>query len=213
LQAYLPDYIRAVPLEMPGRGRRLADNLMRRAHLVVDDLYRSALPYLDKPYAIFGHSMGSLLGFLLTRRILQERQPPPLHLFVSGRAGPSRECADCYHTLPGTEFFSAVRRLGGCPDELFGHPDVIDLFEPVLRADFELVETYRHERRPPFEIPVDVFYGREEGLEMPELEAWAEETTLPVTYTSFGGDHFFILSRPACVSEKITQKLNQYFSI
>jgi surfactin synthase thioesterase subunit len=210
LEINMPSYINMVPVDLPGRGKRMHEPLVKNAASVVEELYRQICPLIEKPYAIFGHSMGSLLGYLLTRRIIEEKQPAPCHLFFSGRAGPSWPVNDIYYTLPRKDFFSELKKLGGCPEEILQDGELQELFEPVLRADFELVETYTYKSGDPFLIPIDVFYGAQEDLTDPELDCWKNESYLPVTYTSFQGDHFFLLTQPKAVANAIILQLKKY---
>ncbi len=85
-QANVAENILIKPLELPGRGKRIKEPLLTNLETMVDDLFQQIQNELnDKPYAIYGHSMGTLLGYLLTKRILNAGKPAPLHLFVSGR--------------------------------------------------------------------------------------------------------------------------------
>src|SRR5437870_4644362 len=74
------DDLEVVAIELPGRETRIAEPLRERVAALVDDL-RDTLP-TDRPYALFGHSMGGLIAFELARALVAPR-PAPAHLFVS----------------------------------------------------------------------------------------------------------------------------------
>jgi surfactin synthase thioesterase subunit len=210
LQQCMPSHISMKAFDLPGRGHRVHEQLLGDAMEVTERLYQAVKHLLREPYAIFGHSMGSLLGFLLTRKIIDNNNELPLHLFFSGREGPSWRDPAIYSHLPSREFFQALQKLGGCPPQLLQDEELQEFFEPILRSDFELVETYRHTSSPPFHIPMDIFYGAGEDICQEGLYYWNKETTAPVEYTMFEGDHFFLLSDPLSTASAIIKQLDKY---
>ncbi|MFF4696275.1 ACP S-malonyltransferase [Streptomyces chattanoogensis] len=192
LADHCPD-VDVVTLERPGRGRRAAEPLLREPAAIVDDLLRQLRDRLDAPYALYGHSLGARLAFLLCRRLRAERLPAPAHLFVSGESGPSIPSRE-RHTweLPIDAFWDHLKELGGIPAELWEHPDLMAFYEPVLRADFAALGAYRHEDAPPLDVPVTAMAGEDEWFTRADLEAWQRESARPLTTHRFPGDHFFI---------------------
>ncbi|MER7986297.1 ACP S-malonyltransferase [Streptomyces noursei] len=192
LAEHCPD-VDVVTLERPGRGRRAAEPLLRDPAAIVEDLLGQVRDRLDAPYALYGHSLGARLAYLLCHRLRAERLPAPVHLFVSGESGPvipSRE----RHTweLPTDAFWDHLKQLGGIPAELWEHPELMAFYEPVLRADFAALGAYRHEAAPPLDVPVTAMAGEEEWFTADDLAAWQRESTRPLTTHRFPGDHFFI---------------------
>lgn len=186
-------HVNIIPVEPPGRGSRFAEPLLDNIYDMVDDVYEQVKNSLFRPYAIYGHSMGAMLGFLLTRRILQEGLPEPLQLFLTGRAAPSTPKKEApLHRLPKEEFFEALKALGGCPEELLSNDELKEFFEPIIRADLQVVDSYSHEPFIPFDIPVTVMIGMDEDISFEEALAWQKETNVLVSVRKFTGDHFFI---------------------
>ena len=96
-------------MELPGRGQRISEPLLSDIHKIVDDAFLQIKAHINIPYAIYGHSLGTLLGFLLVKRILNENLQQPLHLFFSGRGGPSVQDKDKHiHALPKKEFIKKL---------------------------------------------------------------------------------------------------------
>ena len=150
---------------------------------LVDDLYKHISGHLDKPYAIYGHSMGGRLAFLLAHKIQTEKNKRPIHLFISGTGAPSMEPKEApKHLLPGGQFLDAIKEMGGFPDEVLAHPELLDYFEPILRADFRVSETYIHNSAAPLNIPITVMYGDEEDMEEKDVLAWQNESIIPVNF-------------------------------
>jgi medium-chain acyl-[acyl-carrier-protein] hydrolase len=191
---YESDKLKLSPLELPGRGKRIRESLKTNVHELVDDIFAQICTKLDKPYMIYGHSMGTLLTYLLTKKIIKHGLNPPLWLFLTGSVGPSviENRKTKYHQLPASEFMDRVKLLGGLPDEILSHPELLDFYLPILRADFEVVETYQYRPTVPFDIPMDVTIGTEDEATFEEAEMWQLETIEPLRLKQYKGNHFFI---------------------
>ncbi|MFR9728365.1 ACP S-malonyltransferase [Saccharopolyspora sp. MS10] len=184
-----------VVLERPGRGTRSGEPLLSDPVAIVEDLLARLRDRLDDatPYALYGHSLGARLAFLLCHRIRQEGLPAPAHLLVSGESGPalpSRE-RDTWR-LPGAEFWERLERLGGLPAELREHEDLMAFYERVLRADFTALAAFTHPDLPPLDLPITAITGEDEWFTRADVEAWQQESTRPLRTHRFPGDHFFI---------------------
>jgi len=53
----LPSDIEVCAIELPGRGQRLAEPALNHLPTVIQALGPELLPYMDLPFAFFGHSM------------------------------------------------------------------------------------------------------------------------------------------------------------
>ncbi len=209
-QANVADNILIKPLELPGRGKRIKEPLLTNLETMVDDLFLQIENELnDKPYAIYGHSMGTLLGYLLTKRILSAGKPAPLHLFVSGRNAPSViKNTIPRHKLPKQEFLNYLNELGGLQQEILECTELMDFLEPILRADFQAIETYTYQQTSPFEIPISILYGLEDKeLSSQDLLAWQQESSQPITIKSFPGGHFFIFEQLPQIGQVFSKTL------
>jgi surfactin synthase thioesterase subunit len=206
-----PDNIRLISFDLPGRGRRSTEALLSDIDNIVDDLFIKIKDSLHAPYAFYGHSMGTLLSYLLTRRIIRYGYQPPLHLFMSGRGGPSSALKNgICHNLPRLEFFNALRELGGFPTEVLDEEEIMLFFEPILRADFKALETYQYQAPSKlFSIPITIMIGREEEISDDELLLWQKETTTPIAIQYFAGNHFFIIDHAKEIMEVISRTFSQ----
>lgn len=206
---YAPSYLNIVPIEIPGRGSRVNERLLTNLDTIANDVFSQIKNKLDEPYAIYGHSMGTLIAYALTKRIIKENLKQPLYLFLTGCTGPSLRYRDLVdHLLPKQEFFREIKKLGGSPDAVLNDPILMDFFEPILRADFEAVATYNYERSEPFSIPISVIIGAEENASFEEAMAWQQETTLPIEVKTLPGNHFFIFDHEATIIQSVAEKLS-----
>ena len=188
-----PD-IEVYPALLPSRGARMSEPPLPRISLIVERLAAEIRPHLDRPFALFGHSMGALIAFELARRLRAEAGVKPAHLFISGARAPQIPDPDPpVHDRTDAEFIKCLRELNGTPDEVLEHPDLMALMLPLLRADFEAVETYRYEAGAPLGCRVSAYGGlADSSVRREHLEGWREQTSGEFVLRMFDGDHFFI---------------------
>jgi len=207
-QAHVSNLILIKPLELPGRGKRVREALLTDSEAMIDDLF-AQVQNDGQTYAIYGHSLGSLLAYLLTRRIISAGLPAPRHLFLSGGKAPSvlRDQRARYK-LPKHEFINCVKSLGGIPREILEEPELIDFIEPILRADFQALETYVYHPTAPFDIPITILHGLSDiEVAYRDLLAWQQETSQHIDINVFQGGHFFIFDHLAELGQLFNQAL------
>ncbi|MFI1568028.1 thioesterase II family protein [Streptomyces sp. NPDC020490] len=191
-RALAPDVdVRAV--ELPGRGIASDVPPVRRLDELLDFLLPRIAPSIDRPYAVFGHSMGAVLGLEIVRRLTAAGLPEPVRVFVSGSAVPGRapRAARPLHELPENEFRAWLRDTGGTPAEVFRNPELLDHLSPLLRADFELCHVYRPTPGAPLGCPLTAIGGDADPyVSVDALAGWAELTTGPFDRLVLGGGHF-----------------------
>jgi medium-chain acyl-[acyl-carrier-protein] hydrolase len=151
-------------------------------------------PELDVPYALYGHSMGATISFELARELFRRHSTPPQHLFVSGRRAPQCPRTEpITFNLPHDEFIAELRRLNGTPREVLENPELLELFMDLLRADFELVDTYEYHPAEPLSCPITVYGGlHDKEVSAESCNAWKEQTSAGFNVRMVSGDHFFI---------------------
>lgn len=206
----LPSFLHLVPLEYPGRGTRLSEPLKEDVDQLVQDLYTQIEDRLEQsPYAIYGHSMGGLMAYLLTRKIIENGKTPPLHLFITGTPGPaaSSRTERKRHLMDKKTFIEEVRSLNGSPDEILQNDELLEYIEPILRADFKVSENYNYLREGMLNIPMTVITGTSENIKQEEILLWQKETQMAVDFRRMPGHHFFIFKYPYEIIQIIAKKL------
>jgi len=206
---FAAEKIKIIPLELPGRGARMREPLITNMNEMVNDLYKIIVQDLSKPYAFYGHSMGAVLAYLTVKRIVNNNLIPPVYLFVSGKEAPSVSNDDPKrHLMPREEFIAELREMGGSPEQLLNDDELMNFFEPVLRADFEAMELYEYEETSSLNIPVLSMIGLEEDITDEEVEAWQKETSQKIEIVKFEGKHFFIFTYPKEIMALINKRLS-----
>jgi medium-chain acyl-[acyl-carrier-protein] hydrolase len=167
--------------------------------------------FLDKPFAFFGHSMGATISFELARLLRRRGASEPLHLFVSGRTAPQSPEVDAVtYNLPDDKFVEVLRRLNGTPKEALDNLELMQVILPLLRADFEAIQTYTYEVEPPLRCHITAFGGLQDPDVSPaDLEAWREQTTAQFSLNLFPGDHFFLNTHPQRLLRAVVQEMNR----
>jgi surfactin synthase thioesterase subunit len=204
----LPRELDVCALELPGRGHRLHEPPLRRMSLAVEHVGKEIVSLLDRPYAFFGHSMGAILAFEVARLLRRGGHPGPTHLFVSGHKAPRIPKTEPFtYNLPDAAFIEELQRLNGTPKEVLEHPDLMRMMAPLLRADFESIQTYSYKHEPPLDCPITTLGGvLDFDISRETLEPWREETTAAFNLRMFPGDHFFLHQEQAGVLRVIAQE-------
>ena len=205
----LPAQIEVCPVQLPGREDRMAEAPITRLVPLVQTLAQFLRPYLDIPFAFFGHSLGALISFELTRQLRRQTDLGPTRLFVAACPAPQlSNPSPPIHQLPEAAFVAELRRLSGTPELVLQNPDMLDLFLPLLRADFELYETYTYLAEEPFDCPLSAFGGlQDRRVNRSELAAWRDHTVGDFSLRMFPGNHFFLESDRWLLLQAVAQDL------
>jgi surfactin synthase thioesterase subunit len=207
--ALAPEHIQICPLELPGRGGRIGEAPISRLRPLVDGLADAVGPFLDRPFAVFGHSMGGLLAFELTRALLRRGRLLPAHLFVSGRPAPDTPPnRPRIHDAPDEHVLEELRYLGGTPQEVLDDAELMALMLPTLRADFSVLESYEYLDEPPLPLPLTVFGGDEDTMVTPaRLHGWRRQSSGGSQLRMLPGGHFFVHTSTRMIMAEITRAL------
>jgi medium-chain acyl-[acyl-carrier-protein] hydrolase len=206
---YLPSEIEVCAVQYAGRGSRLAEPLGEDVVQVMNAIYQDLQPFLKKPFAFFGHSMGALVSYEFARRLQREQQPGPFQLFVSGCCAPHVRLFDeITYNLPEPEFLAELRRLQGTPAEVLDNAELMQLMMPIIRADFKASQTYQHVPGPPLECGIRAYGGlKDEMVPREKVEAWSEHTSGSFRAQMLPGDHFFLNTSQSLLTRLIAQEL------
>lgn len=205
----LPGDVEVCPVQLPGRESRMRDQPFERSGPMIQALADVLAPVFDLPFVFFGHSMGAMISFELSRELRRRGEALPLHIFVSGRRAPqvpARE--EPIHDLPEPEFLDRLRELNGTPEEVLQHAELMRLLMPILRADFAVNETYSYTGGEPFDFGISAFGGWGDAeITRDDLALWKEQTRGRFRLRMLPGDHFFLHSARDLVLEAVARDL------
>jgi medium-chain acyl-[acyl-carrier-protein] hydrolase len=211
----LPAGVDLWAVEAPGRGSRIREPPFETIGAVVDEVLAALEPELALPVAVFGHSMGALIGFELVRALRRHDLPQPVELFVSGHQAPQLPPTEpSTRDLSDADFVERLRRLGGTPEVALEHPELMNVFLPLLRADFAAVERYEYRTEAPVACGISAFGGRSDQLVRREqLEAWRVHTVGRFAVHLLAGGHFFLQHSAPTLLASITERLDHLLAL
>ena len=190
---HLPDGIELLAVQLPGRETRMRETPLSDVDSLLDAMLPEVQGYLDRPFILYGHSMGALIAYEFARR-LQGMSLAPECLMVSARVAPHRRPPrEPINKLPQAEFVEALRHLHGTPEEVLEDSDLMALISPMLRADFAINEEYVHAAEPRLDCNILAFGGlRDSEAGRQGMDDWREVTDGEFGLRMVPGDHFFI---------------------
>ncbi len=206
------DNANLLAVQLPGRERRIMENPIDDLDSLVNELADALEPRLDRPYLLFGHSMGALIAYRLALAMEAKPMKAARHLIVSAYRSPEVPNRNrSLHNLSDPEFIDELKKYGGTPEEILQHEESMDLLLPMLRADFRMHETYRHGDEPPLDCPISAFAGESDSLvPMADMALWSSKTVGGFDLKRFKGGHFFLQESRSELLAAIQDRINQH---
>ena len=206
--AAMPPSMELGIVRLPGRESRFGEPPFDRMGPLLDALAEAVVPHLDRPFALFGHSLGARVAFELTRRLRREGGPTPLRLYVSACAAPQLPRGEPIHDLSHDAFVAKLHELGGTPSAVLANPELLEIVLPIVRADLAVLETCGYEEDRPLDCPIHAFAGTADRVAPAEaVAAWQAQTAAAFSLEPVPGDHFFLQSHRDAVTASIAAGL------
>ncbi|MFG1954561.1 thioesterase II family protein [Micromonospora sp. NPDC048830] len=189
----LSDDVQVLAVQYPGRGDRRSEPCVHTIEALADAVADELARRLDRPIALFGHSMGGLVAFEVARR-LEVRGRTPLALFVSGCRAPSRRRGQVVRLRDGEDVRAELERLGGTDPRLLDNRQALRAALPAMRNDYEAIDAYRlSSYAAPLSIPIHAYIGDSDPEVLPdEAVAWRRHTTGSFDLRTYPGGHFYL---------------------
>ena len=192
---HMPPGVDLCAIRPPGREKRAREALLTDGSVLLDELGPHVAPLLDLPFVVAGHCSGSVPAYEFVRRLAAAGGPLPVELVVSSSEGPAERSVEDppLHRLPRDELLARVVGYGGMAEAVLGDPDLMTMFERILRADYQLVETLEYSPGPPLDVPVTVIGGRrDEFVGSRAMAAWSAETTREFSLHLVDAGHYIL---------------------
>ncbi len=201
--------VEVCPIRLPGRGSRIDEPSFTEIVDLAGALAEGLAEALEKPFAIFGHSMGALVGFELARRLRRDRGKSPVMLGVAACPAPILpSLRPPLSQLPPDLMIEAMHRRYGTGRALADSEDLMRLMLPILRADFGACERYVPVEDQPLDCPIAAYGGtNDRTVENKALDAWRDQTTNAFLRQMIEGDHFFPIGAKLVLVRLLKQDL------
>jgi medium-chain acyl-[acyl-carrier-protein] hydrolase len=209
---YLPKTVEVCPIEIPGRGRQIKSSLYTEIQPLVREIAINIIPYLDKPFAFFGYSMGASIGFELIRLLRSEYNFHPLHFFVAARRAPQFPAEKPpISKLPDADFLVEIAQFNGTPAAVLENTKLMEIFLPIIRADFTVLESHVYTDQALLNCPITAFGGlQDEAVSHSAILAWQAQTSAKFSLQMIEGDHFFMNTATTTLLNGVIQGLQPH---
>jgi len=185
-----------VPVELAGRGLRAESACYNNFLEAVDDVIQSITAQDCEEYAIFGHSMGSWIAYEAYRKLQELGKKLPVKLFISGSKPPfATEKSEPIHQLPEHLFQTEIINMGGTPKKIFEDKALSELFLPILRSDYTILEEYEAEaclQEEKIKCDTVLIYGSQDTVCFEEVKEWQQAFEKEPDIHCVEGGHFFV---------------------
>jgi surfactin synthase thioesterase subunit len=192
-----PEKIEFGAVQLPGRWNRRHEPLLTNVTDASRNLAGELMRLPQRPYALFGYSVGGLIAFETARILARNtRQQQPRALIVAASRAPTMKPSPPFlHRLSDREFIKehAARYPYGIPRVVLDEPDLLAMLLPILKADMQMSETYQYLPGEPLICPIYTIAGQQDLVDPPSsMVDWQKETTRKLIPETVAGDHFFI---------------------
>lgn len=192
---HLPSYIDLLAVQYPGRENRFNEPAATSMSSLARESSQALLKFCDAPIALFGHSLGAVLAYETALR-LEQAAVTLRHLFVSAQPAPHMKRAGKLHLGSEEALLEDIYRQGHPGNVLLDGTALRDVFLPIIRSDYEAIETYTRTQPRALNCPVDVLLG-DTDTEVTETEGlgWQSTSLYPLTLQRFPGGHFYLIEQ------------------
>lgn len=203
-----------LPVQPPGREGRMRESPYTTFDPLVDQIVALIEQVAgERDYALYGHSLGSLVAFETVRELRRCGLRLPVRLIVSGAPAPqkSHNRGKQVSTMATPELVAMLRELGGTPEWVLADPELVEMVLPVIRADFALRESYRYEREPQLDLPISVIASDHDSRAPRRQQVkWKDQSTQPAHLAMLTGGHFAIFERTEEMREHLMTALSSW---
>lgn len=197
----LSPHIEVCPILLPGRDGRLKEPFITDFGIACEQISDAIVDFLDKPFLIYGHSLGALMAYQVVINLRSKGLKLPQHCFFSAHRSP-----DLPYPHPLTEQASDQDLIDwliqhdGIPKQILDNQDILDFMLPRIKADLKLCESYHCQNIAPLAMPITSYRGKDDHMVTEqEMSGWKNQTTNLFRYQQVLGDHLFLRSNAAPV--------------
>ena len=201
-----PDDVELFAAQLPGRGLRFQERPITNMEVLVQSLGIAILSQIDRPYVLFGHSLGGRIAFSLAEWIKNFKAPGPSLLALSACRAPG-EPGPNVSNLSDAAFCLYLEGLGGISGESVANQELMDLVIPRVRADFTLHDSLAADSVL-LDCPILACGGCEDSeVTEKDLDRWRHVTSGRFARRIFPGGHFYLQNARTGLMEVLFHQL------
>ncbi len=204
----LPAGVELLAVRLPGRHTRIGERPYDDWDPLLYRLCQVVSAAVDRPFALFGHSLGAMIAYELTRRLVEGAGATPHRLLLAGCRAPDVPLLlPAIHRMPDADFTRNLSLVAGTPPEVLANRRMMTLVRPLMRADLALAETWPPATPTSVPVPAIAFAGRDDTI-APTWSArrWSRFVG-SFTIHVLPGDHFFVRSADGAFLELLAAEL------
>ena len=197
--------VEVLAIQYPGRQDRHTEPALTDISALADGIADSLNAWTDRPLALFGHSMGSLVAYVVAKR-LQESGVTLSALFASGGRAPHLWRSRGMHKRSDSALIAELKELGGTDSSALANEEVLQMVLPTLRRDYQAIETYRYDSSPKLTCPILALVGdRDPRVPVDYIRDWDQHTTAGLEFRVLPGGHFYLINHQTAILDAIRQ--------
>lgn len=194
---YINNNAEIIPLELNGRGILFDLDYYADFTELLEDLYKRIKNELDitEEFIIFGHSMGAYATYFLENMIEDRLSKKAKCIFVSGREAPQfwKGNSKMLSNLNDEDFLKEIVSFGGMQEEVLNNKEIMEMYLPILRNDFNLIESINFDQsNKVVNCKIVAMNGTKDKLLKDNIDLWGKFTTKSFESKFFDGSHFYI---------------------
>ncbi|HEX4706079.1 MAG TPA: alpha/beta fold hydrolase [Pseudonocardiaceae bacterium] len=213
--AWLPSDIGVQRVQLPGRQDRADELPFTELNPLLDALADVVdTGHDERPYALFGHSMGALLAyrFAVAQRGSGGRAPALLGVAGWAPVGFAEIGADPA-ARSDESIIDDVRGLGSMPSAALNDRELRTLLVPAMRADLAVCASHVDDGAV-VGCPIAVYSGRDDPLVAPAaMRVWRDRTERYLGNRVFPGGHMFIHDHGLAIATDLAHLVHTHASV
>lgn len=208
------DNIELIVINYPGRETRFTEKPVNDPEEMVSEIVNSLSDYSDKPFVLFGHSMGAMLAYFVTCELQRKQLMMPEILFVSGMRAPHiASRSEPVKQMNDEDLVNSLNKYGGMPAELFKNKELLQIFLPIIRADLEMLGRVPVEKSDNVNVPIFAYGGElDQTFTKDDLQQWDQYSDVEFKLHLMPGGHFYINQHRNELLRAIEDDISRIFS-
>lgn len=181
-----------IPVEIPGRGNHITSPVAASIDELVEGFLSVFPKVVRSPYIIYGHSFGAAVAFQAAHTLQERGFQLPEKLIVAGRHAPHmKDPNPMSSTSTDEEIIEEIKKMGGTPQAILNHPEMLQWTLSQLRGDLRTHESLKYTGQK-LQIPIEAHCATHDDANKEIMEYWKDVTVEKFQVKEFEGHHFFI---------------------